>query len=57
MHRRTAALVVSAALLLGMAGVAAALPVPYVTLSPGPVFNTLGEVADKPVITVEGAVT
>lgn len=57
MHRRTAALVVSAALLLGMAGVAAALPVPYVTLSPGPVFNTLGEVADKPVITVEGAAT
>jgi Lon-like protease len=57
MHRRTAALVTSGALLLGMAGIAAVLPVPYVTLSPGPVFNTLGEVAGKPVITVEGAAT
>ncbi len=32
----------------------AVLPVPYVVLSPGPTFNTLGSVNGKPLITVTG---
>jgi PDZ domain-containing protein len=57
MNRRTSALLVSGALLLGMAGAAAALPVPYVALSPGPVFDTLGSLGGTPVITIDGART
>ena len=34
-----------------------ALPVPYVSRSPGPVYNTLGAVGGHPLITVKGAPT
>ena len=33
------------------------LPVPYVVLSPGPVFDTLGEVGGTPLISISGAPT
>jgi len=32
-------------------------PVPYVIVSPGPVFNTLGDIDGAPIITIEGATT
>lgn len=37
--------------------VATLLPVPYVVLRPGPVFDTLGSVGDQPVISISGAPT
>jgi len=37
--------------------VAAVLPVPYVVLSPGPVYDTLGTLGDTPLIKVTGAPT
>lgn len=47
-----------AGVLVGAALFAAVvLPVPYVILSPGPVFDTLGSVGDTPVISVTGAPT
>jgi len=33
------------------------MPVPYVRIRPGPVFNALGEVDGKPVVAIEGAET
>jgi len=57
MHRRTAALLTSAGLTGALVIAMAWLPVPYVALSPGPVFNTLGEIDGKPIITVSGATT
>jgi Lon-like protease len=41
-------------LLLGLLAVAAMVPVPYVTLSPGPTFNTLGSVGNQKVIEIKG---
>lgn len=35
----------------------AAVTVPYVSLGPGPTFNTLGEVEGKPVVAIEGTET
>lgn len=57
MSRRTATLVVSGALLMVLAVVAALLPVPYVTLSPGPTANTLGTEGDEPLVSIEGTRT
>ncbi len=50
---------------LGAAGVSASvlllagtlLPVPYLELAPGPTFNTIGEVAGKPLIEISGTPT
>jgi PDZ domain-containing protein len=42
---------------LGLAVLAVAVPVPLVALGPGPTFNTLGKVDDKPVIAVQGLPT
>ena len=53
MKRRTWAGLVAAALVLGLAVVAAVRPVPYVTFSPGPTVNVLGEFDKKPIIEVE----
>ncbi|MFT4188135.1 MAG: PDZ domain-containing protein [Aeromicrobium sp.] len=38
-----------------LAGVAMLLPVPYATMQPGPVFDTLGEFDDQPMLSIEGA--
>jgi PDZ domain-containing protein len=54
---RTSTLLVAAILALGLAVLAVVVPVPLVALGPGPTFNTLGKVDDKPVITVQGLPT
>jgi len=54
---RTWTLLVGIALLLTLAGVGSALPVPYVALGPGPTFDTLGAAGGKPVIAVKGRPT
>ncbi|MEV0587326.1 PDZ domain-containing protein [Nonomuraea sp. NPDC050310] len=57
MSRRALTLLVSSFLVLALGVVGAFLNVPYVVLSPGPTENTLGEVNDKPVITITGRQT
>lgn len=47
-------LAVSAGLLLVLLVAAAMFPVPYIALLPGPLYDTLGQVDGKPVITVKG---
>jgi len=55
MSRRTLASAVVACLLLVLASVAAFLPVPYVTMSPGPTVDVLAKAGnDKQIITVSG---
>ena len=56
MTRRLRTLVVGCALLLALVALVFALPVPYVILSPGETFNTLGNVPGRttPIITVTG---
>ncbi|MFY0407804.1 PDZ domain-containing protein [Solicola sp. PLA-1-18] len=57
MTRRSATLVCASVLLFVLAFVAFVLPVPYVTLKPGPTVNTLGSFEGKPVIELDGAKT
>jgi Lon-like protease len=57
MSPRLARQLLAGAFLVVLIVVAALLPVPYVALSPGPVFDTLGEVDGQPLITVTGAPT
>jgi len=54
MSRRTLASIVVACLLLALAAVTALVPVPYVTMSPGPTVNVLGKSDDKAIIDVRG---
>jgi PDZ domain-containing protein len=54
---RATRLLVATALLLGLVVAAAFIPVPYVELSPGPTFNTLGKVGDHQVIEIKGRPT
>lgn len=53
----TFALLVSAAVTLGILAIAFFLPVPFVKLAPGPTFNVIGEVDGAPVIQISGAET
>ena len=57
MRTRTSTLLVAGLLALGLAVLAVVVPVPLVALGPGPTFNTLGKVDDKPVIAVQGLPT
>jgi Lon-like protease len=57
MTRRTVSSVLVVVLLVGLVGAAVFLPVPYVTMSPGPTVNVLSKVEGDPVIEVEGADT
>ena len=57
MSRRTVSSVLVVVLLVGLVGAAVFLPVPYVTMSPGPTVNVLSKVEGDPVIEVEGADT
>ena len=57
MRTRTSTLLAAGMLGLGLAVLAVAVPVPLVALGPGPTFNTLGKVDDKPVIAVQGLPT
>lgn len=55
---RTVVLLVAGATALVLGGVIAALPVPYVVFSPGPVRDTLGETSEgEELIVIEGAET
>ena len=57
MSRRTLTLLLSGLLAALLTGAASAAPVPYVSYTPGPTFNTLGEVDGTPVIEVSGRET
>ena len=62
MSRRGSTLVVASGLALGLGLLGASLPVPYVGLGPGPVFDTLGTVAPdsddaEPIIRISGTRT
>lgn len=57
MSRRTLATVVCGGLVLVLALVLFAWPMPYVVYSPGPTFDVLGKVNGKQVITVSGHAT
>ena len=54
MTRRTLATVIVGCSLLALVVVAVFLPVPYVTMSPGPTVNVLGESGKKAIIEVRG---
>ena len=58
MSRRLGTLLVGAALLLTLGGLGALLPVPYVALTPGPTYDTLGAgPSGRPIIRVIGTTT
>jgi Lon-like protease len=54
MRRRTVSGIGAFCLLVVLFVVAGLLPVPYVTMSPGPTVNVLGEAGGKPIIAVHG---
>lgn len=54
MSRRSAASLLTLALLVALAVVALRQPVPWVLFSPGPTVNVLGEYEGKPIVDVEG---
>ena len=54
MRRSTWAALTAAVLVVGLSVVAALLPVPYVTFSPGPTVNVLGKYDGRSIITVDG---
>lgn len=57
MSRRTATVVTAAVLLVVFTAVATLIQVPYVSLSPGPVFNTIGSYDGTQLITISGTKT
>src|SRR3712207_3494407 len=57
MSRRSTASLCAVGLLLALVVVAALLPVPYVTVTPGRTVDVLGEDTGKPAIRVEGGRT
>jgi PDZ domain-containing protein len=54
MSRRTLASVVTGLLLLALVVIVAVVPVPYVSMSPGPTVNVLGSRSNRPIIEVQG---
>lgn len=54
---RAVTLAVAGVLLVLLGATWYQLPVPYVVLSPGPVFNALGDIGGVPVVTIDGAPT
>ena len=54
MNRRSLASIMVFSLLVALVAVAAFVPVPYVTESPGPTINVLGKSKDQPIISVTG---
>lgn len=57
MSRRVATIALSGILLVALVAVAFLLPVPFVTMSPGPTENTLGTVDGKPIVEISGEKT
>src|SRR4051795_12867085 len=54
MSRRSIASILVFCLLAALIGVAMLLPVPYVTMNPGPTVNVLGRAGARPIIAVSG---
>jgi PDZ domain-containing protein len=54
MTRRSVASLLALGLLVVLVFVAAQMSVPYVTISPGPTVDVLGEAGDKPIVQVSG---
>jgi PDZ domain-containing protein len=54
MSRRSRAILLAVGLLVVMVFLAAQAGVPYVTVSPGPTVNVLGEINGKPIVRVKG---
>src|SRR4051794_5104761 len=54
MSRRSVASLLALGLLVVLIFVAAQMSVPYVTISPGPTVNVLGDSGDKPIVQVSG---
>ena len=42
---------------LVLIGISLSLPIPYIRLTPGPVFNTIGEYNNQPIMTISGTPT
>lgn len=57
MNRRILTLLVALVPMLVFGGLLSAVTVPFVSLGPGPTFNTLGEYDGKPVVAIEGTET
>jgi PDZ domain-containing protein len=57
MSRRLSVELAAGLILVALVAVASLLPMPYVALSPGPVFDTLGEQDGQPLIAIEGTTT
>jgi Lon-like protease len=57
MSRRTLSSIVAVAVLAGLVGVASMLPVPFVTMSPGPTVDVLASHEGRDVIDIEGTET
>lgn len=57
MTRRTIAGIIASSLLVAMVVVAVALPVPYVTFSPGPTVDVLGEADGQEIVDISGTQT
>jgi Lon-like protease len=57
MSRRVATIALSAVLLVALIAVAFLIPVPFVTMSPGPTEDTLGKVKSKEIVQITGAET
>src|SRR5674476_1309953 len=54
LSQRVRTLLLASLLTLGLAAGGALLPVPYVELSPGPTYDTLGAVDGRPLIEITG---
>ncbi len=54
MNRPAVARLLAAGLFVLFVSAAVLLPVPYVTVSPGPTVNVLGEAGDEPIVQVDG---
>ena len=54
MTRRTLARLLAAGLFMALVVGAALVPVPYVTVSPGPTVDVLGQAGEEPIVQVEG---
>ncbi|SFB92076.1 YlbL family protein [Streptomyces aidingensis] len=57
MSRRSASLLTSGLLLIGLLFAAVLIRVPYAEMSPGPTVNTLGDYRGSPVLSIEGEQT
>lgn len=55
--RRATTVLVAGAVLVGLVALAGALPVPFVILSPGPTFNTIGNIDGVPVVEISDTPT